>query len=47
LAHQRQIRTITDDLLGRRVEIAAACGLGWRTAEDGRAVLERTAELTG
>jgi len=45
LVEQRQIRTIIDDLLGRQVEIAAACGLGRRTAEDGRAVLERTAEL--
>jgi len=38
LAHQRQIRTIIDDLLDRQVEIAAACGLGRRTAEDGRAL---------
>lgn len=45
LVEQKQIRTIIDDLLGCKVEIAAACGLGRRTAEDGRAVLERTAEL--
>lgn len=45
LADQRQIRTIIDDHLGRTVDIAAACGLGRRSAEAGRAVLERTAEL--
>jgi len=45
LDDQRRIRTIIDDLLGRRVAIAAACGLGRRSETAARAVLERTAEL--
>lgn len=42
---QKSIRSIIDGHLGREVEIAAACGLGRRTPEGGRAVLERIAAL--
>ncbi len=45
LADQKSIRSTIDDHLGREVEIAAACGLGRRTPQGGRAVLERIAEL--
>jgi hypothetical protein len=45
LADQMLIRSIIDDLTQREVAIAAACGLGRRSEADGRAVLERTAEL--
>ena len=45
LAEQVRIRSIIDDHLQREVVIAAACGLGRRSAADGRAVLERTAKL--
>ena len=45
LADQLTIRTMVEDLLGRPVVIASACGLGRRTPAAGRAVLERTAEL--
>jgi hypothetical protein len=45
LNDQRAIRTIIDDLLEREVVISSACGLGRRTEDAGRAVLERTAEL--
>ena len=45
LADQRTIRGVIEDGLGREVVIAAACGLGRRTPEAGRAVLERMAEL--
>ena len=45
LTGQRQIRTIIEDRLQRRVAIASACGLGRRSETAGRAVLERTAEL--
>ncbi|MDQ2839156.1 MAG: hypothetical protein M3Y77_11900 [Actinomycetota bacterium] len=45
LADQKSIRSIIDGHLGREVEIAAACGLGRRTPEGGRAVLERIAAL--
>ncbi len=45
LTDQLAIRTIIDDQLHREVMISAACGLGRRSEADGRAVLERTAEL--
>lgn len=45
LEDQRRIRTIIEDHLGRPVVIASACGLGRRTGEAARVVLERTAEL--
>jgi len=45
LADQLTIRSMIDDLLHREVTISAACGLGRRSEADGRAVLERTAEL--
>jgi hypothetical protein len=34
-----------EDRTGRTVDVSAACGLGRRSFEDGRRVLERTAEL--
>ena len=45
LADQLTIRAMIDDALHREVTISAACGLGRRSEADGRAVLERTAEL--
>jgi hypothetical protein len=45
LADQLTIRSVIDDLVHREVTIASACGLGRRSVADGRAVLERTAEL--
>ncbi len=45
LSDQLRIRSLIDDLLHREVAIAAACGMGRRSESDGRAVLERTAEL--
>jgi hypothetical protein len=42
---QRSIRGLIEGHLGGEVTIAAACGLGRRTPEDGRAVLERMADL--
>lgn len=45
LADQRAIRDAIESQLGRAVDIAAACGLGRRSAVDGRRVLERTREL--
>jgi hypothetical protein len=45
LVDQVTIRSMIDDLMQREVAISAACGLGRRSAADGRAVLERTAEL--
>jgi hypothetical protein len=45
LADQIGIRSMIEDHLQRPVDISAACGLGRRSAEDGRRVLERTAEL--
>jgi hypothetical protein len=42
---QRSIRGLIEGHLGGEVTIAAACGLGRRTLEDGRAVLERMADL--
>jgi hypothetical protein len=45
LPDQLKIRSLIDDLLGREVVIAAACGLGRRSEPAGRAVLERTAVL--
>ena len=42
---QRSIRGLIEGHLGGEVVIAAACGLGRRTPEDGRAVLERMADL--
>ncbi len=45
LADQCEIRSRIDELLHREVTISAACGLGRRSDADGRAVLERTAEL--
>ena len=45
LTDQHRVRDLIDTGVGRPVDIASACGLGRRTAEAGRAVLERTAEL--
>lgn len=45
LGDQVQIRNRTEDLLGREVVVAAACGLGRRSDADGSAVLERMAQL--
>lgn len=42
---QRRIRQVVEERLGRQVMIASACGLGRRTNETARVVLERTAEL--
>lgn len=42
---QRRIRDNIEGRLGRQVVIASACGLGRRTKEAARVVLERTAEL--
>lgn len=42
---QRRVLQIVEDQLARQVVIASACGLGRRTPEAARAVLERTAEL--
>lgn len=45
LADQHRVRALIDTRVGRAVDIASACGLGRRSDEAGRAVLERTAEL--
>ena len=45
LADQLAIRATIDELVHREVTISAACGLGRRSEDAGRAVLERTAEL--
>lgn len=45
LADQVTIRNVIEDRIGRTVDVSAACGLGRRSFEDGRRVLERTAEL--
>ena len=45
LDDQLRIRAIVEEQIGRPVVIASACGLGRRTAEAARLVLERTAEL--
>lgn len=45
LADQIQIRAVIEDHLQRQVVMSAACGLGRRSDDAGRAVLERTAEL--
>jgi hypothetical protein len=45
LADQRIIRGIVEDHLQRPTMMSAACGLGRRSEDAGRAVLERTAEL--
>ena len=45
LAQQLAIRSIIEDHLHREVAMAAACGLGRRTEDAARAVLDRTAEL--
>jgi hypothetical protein len=45
LEDQVRIRTIIEEHLGQTVVIASACGLGRRTDEAARLVLERTAEL--
>jgi hypothetical protein len=45
LPDQRRIRSMVEDHLGREVAVSAACGLGRRSEADGRAVLERHAEL--
>ncbi|RJK96398.1 hypothetical protein [Vallicoccus soli] len=42
---QRAVRDLVEEHLQRRVVVASACGLGRRTQDAGRAVLERTAEL--
>lgn len=45
LADQRRIRDQVDDLVGRPVELAAACGLGRRSREAAERNLEQTTEL--
>jgi hypothetical protein len=45
LDDQLTVRTLIEDRLGHAADVAAACGFGRRTPADGRAVLERTAEL--
>ena len=45
LSDQVRIRNTIEDRIGRTVDVSAACGLGRRSFEDGRRVLERTAEL--
>jgi hypothetical protein len=45
LADQLEIRSVIEERLGREVMMSAACGLGRRSEEAGRRVLERTAEL--
>lgn len=45
LRDQVQIRDRAEDLLQREIVVAAACGLGRRSATDGVAVLGRMAEL--
>lgn len=45
LEEQRRIRSIVEEHLGRPVVLASACGLGRRTEQAARSVLERTAEL--
>lgn len=45
LSDQLTVRSLIEDRLGQAVDISAACGLGRRKPADGRAVLERTAEL--
>jgi hypothetical protein len=45
LGDQLEIRSIVEGHLGREVAVSAACGLGRRSEEAGRRVLERTAEL--
>ncbi len=45
LADQLTIRAIVEDHIQREAVMSAACGLGRRSEEAGRAVLERTAEL--
>ena len=45
LADQIRIRGLIEDRICREVAISAACGLGRRGEEAGRAVLERHAEL--
>jgi hypothetical protein len=45
LDDQHRVRDLVDAGVGREVDVSSACGLGRRSAEDGRAVLERTAEL--
>jgi len=42
---QRTVRGIIEDHLGSEVVVSAGCGLGRRTPEDARALLERMAEL--
>lgn len=45
LEEQRRIRDLIEDELGRPVVVSSACGLGRRTDEAARSVLERTADL--
>ena len=45
LDDQLRVRAMIEDRLGHEADVAAACGFGRRTQADGRAVLERTAEL--
>jgi hypothetical protein len=45
LRDQVSIRSMIEDRIGRSVNVSAACGLGRRSFEDGRRVLERTSEL--
>ena len=45
LADQIKIRAVVEGNLRRQVMMSAACGLGRRSDDAGRAVLERTAEL--
>jgi hypothetical protein len=43
--HGANVRPVIEGHLGGEVAMAAACGLGRRTPEDGRAVLERMDDL--
>ncbi len=45
LDDQRRVLELIESGVGRQVDIASACGLGRRSFEAGRAVLERTAAL--
>ncbi|MEO7061460.1 MAG: hypothetical protein ABI083_17205 [Lapillicoccus sp.] len=45
VADQHRVRDLIEARVGQPVDVASACGLGRRSPEAGRAVLERTAEL--
>jgi hypothetical protein len=46
LADQLKIRSMIDELIGQRVDVATACGLGRRSRPAAEAALERIAVLT-